>query len=194
MQKRPHGRLIALLDISMTPSERGSVLFDFLRTLLDALGYESGRRMVRSRVPLPFFICGENRHATPSFCVYDLPRNQFLLPVQVNWGPEVVGPDGTKAQLVAGAIAVFNQNNVNREQAGLPRLTEMVNTFMNSLTSFLERLIPPVGHAWHCDGRHVACVLQNPCYQGPVNSYWPRDLPSRGISCDLLLSAHSSLS
>jgi len=78
-----------------------------------------------TRVDLPLIICGENKHAKTSVCLIDGSQDEILLVVQVevDKGLEHVN---AQAQLVAKAVAAFNENNVQRELAGRPPLKEKV--------------------------------------------------------------------
>ncbi|KIJ10544.1 hypothetical protein PAXINDRAFT_85890, partial [Paxillus involutus ATCC 200175] len=160
-----HAHLINLLDFA---ERHETVVVDFAVELFEFLGYASRER---TRVDLPLFICGEIRHVKTDVCIVDLSQNDTLLLVQKD---KKLKPLNARAQLVAEAVAAFNENNAHREAAGLPPMAEKVS------------------HARHHHGRHVACVLQNSHHSDSVNSYSPWDLSSRGNPCDLLLSARSS--
>lgn len=67
-------------------------------------------------------------------------------------------PVNAHAQLVAEAVAAFNENNAERAAIGLPPMAERL--------FFL-------GHARHCHGRHLARVLQNSRHPNSVDSYSP---------------------
>ncbi|KIL00814.1 hypothetical protein PAXRUDRAFT_790167 [Paxillus rubicundulus Ve08.2h10] len=72
------------------------------------------------RVNLPLFICGETRNAETDVCFVDRSQNDIILLVQEDKRLELWEPLNARAQLVAGAVAAFNENNAHREAAGLP--------------------------------------------------------------------------
>ena len=141
--------------------------------------------MARTRVVLPLLICGELRHAKPDVCIFDRSQNDILLVVQEDRMLESGEPVGARAQLVAEAVAAFEENNAHREAIGLPPLEERVNLTIS--LSFL-RYCSPLGHARHRHGRHVARVFQDSCHPNSVDSYSPWYLPPRGNPRDILLS------
>lgn len=79
------------------------------------------------QMELPLFICGENRHAKSDVCIVDLPPINILLVVQEDKRLEQVEPTNARAQLVAEAVAAFNENNINREAVGQPPLKDKVS-------------------------------------------------------------------
>ncbi|KAN0094466.1 hypothetical protein V8E55_002753 [Tylopilus felleus] len=114
MQQDRHAELITLLDLAMIPE-----------TLFKVLGYVRRERVARTRADLPLFICGEIKHAKTDVCIIDRSQNEILLLVQED-KREHWEPVNARAQLVAEAVAAFNENNANREAAGLPPMAEKV--------------------------------------------------------------------
>lgn len=82
---------------------------------------------------LPLLICGEKKRAWANVRLIDDTPGDILLIVQVNNELEDVD---RHAQLIAEAVAAFNESNVQRELVGHPPLEGKVNRFVNSLTSF----------------------------------------------------------
>jgi hypothetical protein len=93
------------------------------------------RRLARTRVDLQLLICGEIRHAKTNVCIIDQSHN-FLLLVREDKKLKSGEHVDVQAQLVAKAIGAFNENNANREAAGLAPLVEKVSHFASLLTFF----------------------------------------------------------
>ena len=87
---------------------------------------------------LQLLICGENRHAKTDVCIVDHSQNNFdiLLLVQKDKRLTYNEPINAGAQLVAEALAAFNENNTQRKAAGCPPLAEKVSHFISLLTFF----------------------------------------------------------
>ena len=68
-------------------------------------------RVARTRVDLPLFICGENRHATTDVCIVDRSQNDIPLLMQEDKKLEHVECVNARARLVAGAVAAFDESN-----------------------------------------------------------------------------------
>ena len=141
MQQDRHAELITLLDIAMIPEKDETAVDDFAVELFRLLGYVRRQRVARTRADLPLFICGEMRYAKTDVCIVDRSQNDILLLVQEDKRLEQSEPVNARAQLVAEAIAAFNENNAQREAAGLPPMAEKVNLFV-SLFSFLTACSP----------------------------------------------------
>ena len=93
--------------------------------------------MARTQVDLSLLICSENRHAKTDVCIVDCSQNDtILLIVQKDRGLEHWVPDIARAQLIVEAVAAFNQNNAQRDEAARPPLAEKVSHFVNLLTLF----------------------------------------------------------
>ncbi|KAF8329841.1 uncharacterized protein EI90DRAFT_3145889 [Cantharellus anzutake] len=157
MQQDRHAELIAYLDLAMKPGKGETGVVDFSVELFRLLGYVHRERLARRRADLPLLICGENRHAKTDVCVVDGTQNDILLLVQEDKMLALRKPVNARAQLVAAAIAAFNENNAQRGAIGFPPLAEKSIHFS--------------GHACHCHGRHIPFILQNSCHPNSVNSY-----------------------
>lgn len=131
----PYNRLlIHQLGLAMTEEE--SLVDDFTVLLFIALGYfpgQHGHFLISSRRNLRLRICGEHRHAKPDVSILDASRNNIIILIQESKRQARTMPSQAPAQLVAEAIAAFNNNNSLREAAGVPPLAEEVGHFGSSL-------------------------------------------------------------
>ncbi|KAF9479936.1 hypothetical protein BDN70DRAFT_806160, partial [Pholiota conissans] len=117
-------RFLRHLDLAthQVPAEKSAV-DDFAVILLREMGYEPRRRALRTKKDLPFFVCGENRHATTDVCLID--EDDIILLVQED--KPYMSTEDPVAQLIAKAIAAFATNNRTRvDILGLPPLTSKV--------------------------------------------------------------------
>ena len=121
MEQDHHAELVTYLDLAMIPEKGETAVDDFAVELFRCLGYVRRERVARTRTDIPLLICGENRHVKTDVCIIDHTQHDILLLVQEDKRLEVVN---AQAQLVAEAVAAFNQNNVQRETVGLPPLEE----------------------------------------------------------------------
>ena len=136
MQQDRHAELITLLDLAMIPERGETAVDDFAVELFKVVGYVRRERVARTRVDLPFFICGKIRHAKTDVCIVDRSQNDILLLVQEDKRLGLWEPVNARAQLVAEAVAAFNENNAHREAVGLPPMAEKVSHFVSLLTLF----------------------------------------------------------
>ena len=68
-------------------------------------------QLARTRVDLPLLICGEERHAKTDVCIVDHSQNDILLLVQKEKRLQQLEPVNAQAQLVAEAVAAFNEKD-----------------------------------------------------------------------------------
>ncbi len=136
MQQDRHTELITYLDLAMIPEKGETAVDDFTVELFKSLGYVHRERVARTRADLPLLICGENRHAKTDVCIVDRTQNDILLVVQKDKRLELVDPVNARAQLVAEAVAAFNENNAQRESVGLPPLTKRASRFVSLRSLF----------------------------------------------------------
>lgn len=129
MQNDEHAQLLTYLDLAMIPDTGETAVDDFAVKLFNILGYARRHRVARTRVDLPLFICGETRHVKTDVCIVDRSQNNILLLVQEDKRLMKLEPFHAQAQLVAEAVAAFNENNAQRQVAGLPPLDEKVSYF-----------------------------------------------------------------
>ncbi|PBK67270.1 hypothetical protein ARMSODRAFT_889451 [Armillaria solidipes] len=117
--------LLAQLDLAMMPSEsEESAVDDFAVALFHSLGYIHRPRAIRTRKELRFFICGESKYAKLDVCIIDRDANDIILLVQED--KRFAGKRDPHAQLVAEAIAAFQDNNARRLSVGLDPLDSKV--------------------------------------------------------------------
>jgi len=131
MQQDHLAELINHLDLTMIPDQNETAVDDFAAQLLRFLGYARRNRVARTQVDLPLLICGENRNAKTDVCIVDRSQNEVILLVQEAKRLEPNGPINAQAQLVAEAVAAFNENNAQRIPPGLPPLTEKACRFVS---------------------------------------------------------------
>jgi hypothetical protein len=136
MQQDRHAELITYLDLAMMPEKGETAVDDFAVELFRTLGYVRRERVARTRMDLPLLICGESRHAKTDVCIIDRSQNDILLLVQGDKRLEHGEPVNARARLVAEAIGAFNENNAQREAAGLAPLVEKMSHFASLLTLF----------------------------------------------------------
>ncbi|KAI0255745.1 hypothetical protein BJV78DRAFT_1151243 [Lactifluus subvellereus] len=114
----------ALLDDAMAiaPGEESAV-DDFAAHLLSMLDYDAPGRHIRQHKDIPFFICGIASHAKTDVCVVNDAQGIILLVQEDKRYLERVDPE---AQLIAEAIATFQDHNNRLRRAGLPTLQSRV--------------------------------------------------------------------
>ncbi|KAK2459785.1 hypothetical protein APHAL10511_008217 [Amanita phalloides] len=117
--------LLAQLDLAMMPSEpQESAVDDFAVALFHSLGYIRRPRAIRTRMELRFFTCGKFKYAKPDVCIIDRDQNDIILLVQED--KRFGGDRDPYAQLIADAIAAFQDTNSRRRVAGLNVLDSKV--------------------------------------------------------------------
>ena len=128
-------RLLSQLDIAMTPSESGELaICDFAVALFQFLGYLDRPRAICSRKELPFLICGVSKSAKPDICIIDRNANDVILLVRED--KRFGGGINLHGQLVAEAIAAFQNNNARRRSVGLDPITSKVCIQKNSYREY----------------------------------------------------------
>lgn len=117
--------LLTQLDLAMMPTEpEESAVDDFAVALFHSLGYIHRPRAIRTRKELRFFTCGEVKHAKPDVCIINRDANDIILLVQED---KRFGGDGeAHPQLIAEAIAAFQDMNSRRRAVGLDPLVSKV--------------------------------------------------------------------
>jgi hypothetical protein len=136
MRQDRNAELIGLLDLAMIPDKGETAVDDFAVELFKVLGYVRRQRLARTRVDLPLLICGKERHAKTDVCIVDRSQNDILLLVQEDKRLQQLESFNARAQLVAEAVAAFNENNAQREAMGLPPLASKVSHFSSWLTQY----------------------------------------------------------
>ncbi|KAJ8469777.1 hypothetical protein ONZ45_g16780 [Pleurotus djamor] len=142
-QQDHHAQLLTYLDLTIIPEKEEPAVLDFTVALFKNLGYVRRQRVARTRVNLPLLICGENKHAQADALLLNTsPENDILLLVQACKRLDRLDPVCTKAQLVAQAVAAFNENNAQREAAGYPPIEGKGSDFVSLGWCFLRRHVP----------------------------------------------------
>lgn len=104
-------------------SDSKGKLINLIRDMLHDLGYdEDGARLV-TNYSLPFYVCYQDSNADAHVCL--IHGDMFLMPVIVRESSEGEYADNVGPQTLATSIAVYQQNNIARERAGLPKLNIM---------------------------------------------------------------------
>ncbi|KAF8904770.1 hypothetical protein CPB84DRAFT_656135 [Gymnopilus junonius] len=116
--------LLAQLDLAMVPTEHGdSAVTDFAVALFHSIGYVHRPRAIHTRKTLRFMVCGEHKDVKPNICIVDRESNDIILVVQEDTYFGCVNPH---AQLIAEAIAAFQNNNNRRQMVGLRKCDRKV--------------------------------------------------------------------
>lgn len=123
MQQDRHAMFV---DFAMISDRGGTGVVDFSVELFKVLGYANRSRLACTRMSLPLFICGETRRTRTDVYIVDRFRNDILLLVQEDKRLEHGESFNRRAQLVAEAVAAFNENNLSREELRLPPLAAKV--------------------------------------------------------------------
>ena len=160
MQQDCNRELIESLDYLVMMPPPIIRVAQFTAELFEVLGYLDKDRIAFQWMDLPLVISGEPKHLNSDVCIVDLSQNEILLVAQEDKMTVLEGIYHARIQLVAAAVAAFNQNNLQREKDKLPPLAEKASHFVNMLRLFSE--LVPLGHSWRRHGRHVAFFLQNP--------------------------------
>ena len=104
------------------------------------MGYLGGDRMTYKRMDLPLIVDGELKHVKPDFCIVDKPESQKEILLVAQEHKMTGGLDIARIQLVAGAVAAFIHNNLQRKKAGLLPLAKKAGQFRECAHSFLSFL------------------------------------------------------
>lgn len=115
-----NAELINLLDLAMAPTDSAdSAVIDFAVALLRALGYIGRTRAARTRMNVPLYICGAWMAGETDVGLVGLEHDEIMLVVHVEKrsGHACESRDA-QHQLVATAIASFNENNRIRQASG----------------------------------------------------------------------------
>jgi hypothetical protein len=104
---------------------------DFAVEVLNTMGYRQGDHLIHTRQDIRLTICKKVKHAKTDVCVVD--DNDILLLIQED--KSHISPKDPEPQLIAEAIAAFQQNNEKR----------IINILGNPLKSHLFPGITMVG-------------------------------------------------
>ena len=104
--------LIKRLDLAMNILEgEESAVVDFAVELLRVMGYERHDTVVRTRKTIRLLMCGQLVLTKTDVCLMDS-SSQILLILQED--KSQINPSDPEAQLIAEAIAAFQENNAKR--------------------------------------------------------------------------------
>ncbi|KAN0139599.1 hypothetical protein V8E53_002628 [Lactarius tabidus] len=103
--------LFHAMHLATSPPREESAVDDFASTLLRSMGYVSRGRVIRERKDLHLLVCGDIKRAQTDVCIMD--QNQMLLLVQED--KRYLDDTNPEPQLIAEAIAAFNENNRIRQ-------------------------------------------------------------------------------
>jgi hypothetical protein len=110
-------KLLGYLDIAAKSTEESAV-DDFAKELLSTMDFDIRDRIIRTRHAISLLICGEYRMAQADICII---REKKDLMIMV----QVVSSKNPEPQVIAEAIAAFQENNEEREKTGKTRLDRM---------------------------------------------------------------------
>jgi hypothetical protein len=121
---RDEDAFISLRLLEMTAESAGtyeSVVDDLAMALFRMIGYVSRVWTARSRMPIRLTVCGETRSAQTDLCLLD---DQYVV-LLVQEDKRYLSDVPPEPQLIAEAIAAFQQNNTLRKyKLGTPELEE----------------------------------------------------------------------
>jgi hypothetical protein len=116
-------RFLAYLDLaSRANAGQESAINDLARSTLEITGFDQTGTILRTRYDIPLIICGENRTAKSDVCLVHL-NSMILLVVQEDKAAS--SSSDPEPQVIAEAIATFQQNDRKRENLGLLPLDMM---------------------------------------------------------------------
>lgn len=104
-------------------SDSKGKLINLVRDMLHDLRFDEGGARLVTNYSIPFYICHEMKDADAHVCL--MHKDIILMPVIVRESSEGEFADNVGPQTFATSIAVFQQNNIARERAGLPKLSRM---------------------------------------------------------------------
>jgi|SRR5882724_1036751 len=134
-------RLLQFLDLA-TRSPQESTVDTFAEKLLNAMDYDTGDRLVCTRRILPLVICGHNSRAQTDICVLKDKTSPLLLMVQEDKRLETA--KDPEPQVIAEAIAAFQENNKARSDLGLDSVDSMLVPCITMVGTFPRFYLVPV--------------------------------------------------
>jgi hypothetical protein len=178
--------LLTQLDLAMMPTEpEESAVDDFAVALFHSLGYIHRPRAIRTRKELRFFTCGEVKYAKADVCIINRDANDIILLVQED---KRFGGDGeAHPQLIAEAIAAFQDMNSRRRAVGLdPLVSKVCISRLCGAPVFISCL----GHPRHNYGWDISEFLQDPSYAriDSMRRVW--DVPAYHYCCHWACPRH----
>ncbi len=101
-----------------------SPVADFAAELLRAMGYETEHTSVHTRKTFRLFMCGKDVDAMADVCLVDDTTGVLLVVEEDKWYLRLT--EGPEVQVIAEAIAAFQENNIERVSKSLEPLKEVV--------------------------------------------------------------------
>jgi hypothetical protein len=134
--------LLEYLDLA-SRSLRGqeSMVDDFARELLKSLGFEASGRLLRIRHAIPLIICGSTSLAQTDVSILRK-RSGLILLVQED--KRQINIKDPEPQVIAEAIAAFQENNRIREESGLEGIDRMAFPCITMIGTFPRFYLVPV--------------------------------------------------
>jgi hypothetical protein len=135
-------KLLEYLDMA-SRALRGqeSMVDDFAFKLLERTGFDKGSRLLRTRHNIPFIVSGEYRNAQTDVCIVSR-RKHLLLLVQED--KRMTSAKDPEPQVIAEAIAAFQENNKIRKDYGLDPFNEMKIPCITMVGTFPRFYLVPV--------------------------------------------------
>jgi hypothetical protein len=113
--------LLGYLD--MASRGREPMVNDFIRELLRAMNFQKKGRLIRTRFFIPLVVCGESRTAQTDVAITRRDKELLLL---VQEDKRLISAKDPLPQLIAEAIAAFQENNRIRKERGLQEIPRMI--------------------------------------------------------------------
>lgn len=121
-----------MVDLALIPAPSTPVV-QFAAKLFEVVGYLGRDRIAFKWMNLPLVLCGKLKHVKSHVCIVNLSRDEILLVAEEHKMTDLVGLDRARIKLVAGAVAAFNHNNLQRKKARLPPLAERASYYFVSM-------------------------------------------------------------
>ncbi|KAI9458774.1 hypothetical protein F5148DRAFT_1287320 [Russula earlei] len=131
MRNDRHAELITLLDLAMMPQKGDEPPWMILSSNSSGLWamFIENEWPARGLTSSSLSVANPGAQRT-DVCIVDRSRNDVLLVVQEDRRLENREPVNARAQLVAEAVAAFNENNIQRDAVGLPPFVEKARDFV----------------------------------------------------------------
>jgi len=134
--------LFSYLDLASRAKEgQESMVDDFAREILSYMDYDTIGRIIGTRHSLGFVICGENRKAQTDVCIMRR-KEELLLLLQED--KRLENPADPEPQVIAEAIAAFQENNKIRRNNNIAELDEMIIPCITMVGTFPRFYLVPV--------------------------------------------------
>jgi len=131
--------LLGYLDLASRGQE--SMVDDFAKELLRSMKFNTKGRLIRTRHIIPFSMAGSDTTAQTDVCILRK-RDEILLLIQED--KKLGNLKDPEPQVIAEAIATFQQNNRVRENMGMNVLTEMLIPCITMIGTYPTFYLVPV--------------------------------------------------